>query len=102
MKGTPLSESPFKSRLRFHLTEPCMTVRLSCLRGMAERGGFEPATELFGLWRVSKPLPSATRPPLRASIIKNKWGQSPLIRLAHSFCLMIHHGHAASLLFSPL
>ncbi len=34
---------------------------------MAERAGFEPAVGVT-LRRFSKPLPSATRPPLRSSI----------------------------------
>ena len=32
---------------------------------LAERGGFEPPVEVYPLRRFSKPLPSATRPPLR-------------------------------------
>ena len=35
--------------------------------GMAEREGFEPSVEIFSLRRFSKPLPSATRPPLHWS-----------------------------------
>ena len=33
-------------------------------RWMAEREGFEPSVRIFSLRRFSKPLPSATRPPL--------------------------------------
>lgn len=32
---------------------------------LAEREGFEPSVEILSLRRFSKPLPSATRPPLR-------------------------------------
>ena len=40
----------------------------SLLPGMAEREGFEPSVEILSLRRFSKPLPSATRPPLRARL----------------------------------
>lgn len=36
--------------------------------GMAEREGFEPSVEILSLRRFSKPLPSATRPPLHGTI----------------------------------
>jgi hypothetical protein len=35
--------------------------------GLAEREGFEPSVEVLPLRRFSKPLPSATRPPLHWS-----------------------------------
>ena len=35
---------------------------------MAEREGFEPSVEILSLRRFSKPLPSATRPPLHITI----------------------------------
>lgn len=35
---------------------------------MAEREGFEPSVEILSLRRFSKPLPSATRPPLHFTI----------------------------------
>src|SRR5262249_11878354 len=34
---------------------------------LAERGGFEPPLRVYPVGRFSKPLPSATRPPLRTS-----------------------------------
>ena len=37
---------------------------------MAEREGFEPSVEVLPLRRFSKPLPSATRPPLHTSSSK--------------------------------
>ncbi len=43
---------------------------------MAEREGFEPSVEILSLRRFSKPLPSATRPPLHISMIK---GGTPAI-----------------------
>ena len=38
---------------------------IMCLTSMAEREGFEPSIQLETVWRFSKALPSATRPPLR-------------------------------------
>lgn len=38
---------------------------------MAEREGFEPSVEILSLRRFSKPLPSATRPPLRVGFSIN-------------------------------
>ena len=35
---------------------------------VAEREGFEPSVEILSLRRFSKPLPSATRPPLHVTI----------------------------------
>ena len=35
---------------------------------VAEREGFEPSVEILSLRRFSKPLPSATRPPLHITI----------------------------------
>src|SRR5688572_12029073 len=35
---------------------------------MAERGGFEPPVRVYPVRRFSKPLPSATRPPLRRGL----------------------------------
>ena len=35
---------------------------------VAEREGFEPSVEILSLRRFSKPLPSATRPPLQITI----------------------------------
>lgn len=35
---------------------------------LAEREGFEPSVEILSLRRFSKPLPSATRPPLHVTI----------------------------------
>ena len=35
---------------------------------MAEREGFEPSVEILSLRRFSKPLPSATRPPLQVML----------------------------------
>ena len=44
------------------------TQRVFILRDyVAEREGFEPSVEILSLRRFSKPLPSATRPPLRAN-----------------------------------
>jgi hypothetical protein len=39
---------------------------------MAEREGFEPSVEILSLRRFSKPLPSATRPPLRIDVLKGR------------------------------
>ena len=36
---------------------------------VAEREGFEPSVEILSLRRFSKPLPSATRPPLHVTIV---------------------------------
>ena len=36
---------------------------------MAEREGFEPSVEILSLRRFSKPLPSATRPPLHVTML---------------------------------
>jgi hypothetical protein len=36
---------------------------------MAEREGFEPSVRIFSLRRFSKPLPSATRPPLHDQLL---------------------------------
>ncbi len=38
---------------------------------VAEREGFEPSVEILSLRRFSKPLPSATRPPLHVTIQKD-------------------------------
>jgi hypothetical protein len=42
----------------------------TCLSKLAEREGFEPSVEILSLRRFSKPLPSATRPPLHAQILE--------------------------------
>lgn len=36
---------------------------------VAEREGFEPSVEILSLRRFSKPLPSATRPPLHVTTV---------------------------------
>ena len=36
---------------------------------VAEREGFEPSVEILSLRRFSKPLPSATRPPLHITML---------------------------------
>ena len=56
------------------LLERCESERV------AEREGFEPSVEILSLRRFSKPLPSATRPPLRVEFSINYVGLS--IRLS--------------------
>ena len=48
-----------------HQAEVGRTARSRAEMILAERGGFEPPVEVYPLRRFSKPLPSATRPPLR-------------------------------------
>ena len=52
--------------------------------GMAEREGFEPSVEILSLRRFSKPLPSATRPPLHVTISKDRVKESPGIHSGDS------------------
>ena len=46
------------------------------LTTVAEREGFEPSVEILSLRRFSKPLPSATRPPLRIGFLISYAGLS--------------------------
>ena len=46
---------------------------------LAEREGFEPSVEILSLRRFSKPLPSATRPPLQVTIPQGRVKGSPRI-----------------------
>ena len=39
---------------------------------VAEREGFEPSVEILSLRRFSKPLPSATRPPLHVTTVRDR------------------------------
>ena len=57
--------------------EPKLDVRVACLcvnnpflPTVAEREGFEPSVEILSLRRFSKPLPSATRPPLHVMTLR--------------------------------
>ena len=58
---------------------PCAFLERENVEGMAEREGFEPSVEILSLRRFSKPLPSATRPPLQVTIPQGRVKGSPRI-----------------------
>ena len=67
-----LQDRPIKIKLPGHPRS-----KIATRRAVAEREGFEPSVEVLPLRRFSKPLPSATRPPLHRCIVKTLCGRVP-------------------------